>query len=162
MPRSLRRAPDVQAFGKNYMAVGFKLEYVKANGELSTYTPDFIVRTTDGGVWIVETKGPRGTRPAAEDGAPASMVRGRHRGHQGRRRPELRLRLCRSGKLREAQAVVICGAGERVPRIPRGLTMARQDKKSYELSDAEQRDLIDAHPAGQSPAGEIPLHPVRG
>ena len=53
----LEDAPDVQAFGKNYMAVGFKIEYVKANGELSTYTPDFIVRTTDGVVWIVETKG---------------------------------------------------------------------------------------------------------
>jgi type III restriction enzyme len=53
----LETAPDVQAFGKNYMAVGFKLDYVKANGELSTYTPDFIVRTTDGQVWIVETKG---------------------------------------------------------------------------------------------------------
>jgi type III restriction enzyme len=53
----LETAPDVQAFGKNYMAVGFKLDYVKANGELSTYTPDFFVRTTDGAVWIVETKG---------------------------------------------------------------------------------------------------------
>lgn len=53
----LEAAPDVQAFGKNYMAVGFKIEYVKGNGELSTYTPDFIVRTTDGVVWIVETKG---------------------------------------------------------------------------------------------------------
>ena len=50
-------ADDVQAFGKNYMAVGFKIDYVKANGELSTYTPDFIVRTKDGAVWIVETKG---------------------------------------------------------------------------------------------------------
>ena len=30
---------------------------VKADGDLSTYTPDFIVRTTDGTVWIVETKG---------------------------------------------------------------------------------------------------------
>ena len=50
-------APDVQSFAKNYFAVGFKLDYVKANGELSTYTPDFIVRTTDGKVWIVETKG---------------------------------------------------------------------------------------------------------
>jgi len=50
-------AEDVQAFGKNYMAVGFKIDYVKANGELSTYTPDFIVRTHDGGVWIIETKG---------------------------------------------------------------------------------------------------------
>ena len=47
----------MQAFGKNYMAVGFKIDYVKASGELSTYTPDFIVRTRDGAVWIVETKG---------------------------------------------------------------------------------------------------------
>jgi type III restriction enzyme len=53
----LEAASDVQAHGKNYMAVGFKIEYVKANGELSTYTPDFLVRTTDGVVWIVETKG---------------------------------------------------------------------------------------------------------
>jgi type III restriction enzyme len=53
----LEAAPDVQAFGKNYMAVGFKLDYVKADGELSTYTPDFIARTADGTVWIVETKG---------------------------------------------------------------------------------------------------------
>ena len=53
----LESAPDVQAFGKNTMAVGFRLDYVKADGELSTYTPDFIVRTFDGTVWIVETKG---------------------------------------------------------------------------------------------------------
>jgi len=53
----LESVADVQAFGKNYMAVGFKLDYVKANGELSTYTPDFMVRTTDKSVWIVETKG---------------------------------------------------------------------------------------------------------
>ena len=30
---------------------------VKANGDLSNYTPDFIVWTTDGTVWVVETKG---------------------------------------------------------------------------------------------------------
>lgn len=53
----LDTAPDVQAFGKNYMAVGFKLDYVKANGDLSTYTPDFIARTSDGTVWVIETKG---------------------------------------------------------------------------------------------------------
>jgi len=50
-------APDVAAFAKNYLAVGFKIEYVKADGDLSHYIPDFIVRTTDGGIWIVETKG---------------------------------------------------------------------------------------------------------
>ncbi len=50
-------AADVQSFAKNYLAVGFRLDYVKADGDLSTYTPDFIVRTKDGAVWIVETKG---------------------------------------------------------------------------------------------------------
>jgi type III restriction enzyme len=50
-------APDVQAHSKNYLAVGFRIDYVRANGELSTYTPDFVVRDTAGGVWIVETKG---------------------------------------------------------------------------------------------------------
>lgn len=53
----LESAPDVQAFAKNYMAVGFKLDYVKADGDLSNYVPDFIARTVDGTVWIVETKG---------------------------------------------------------------------------------------------------------
>jgi type III restriction enzyme len=53
----LEGAPDVGAFSKNYLAVGFKLDYVRADGDLSNYTPDFIVRTTDGIVWIVETKG---------------------------------------------------------------------------------------------------------
>lgn len=50
-------APDVAAFAKNYLAVGFKVEYVKADGDLSNYIPDFIVKTADGSVWIVETKG---------------------------------------------------------------------------------------------------------
>ena len=53
----LEGASDVAAFAKNYLAVGFKLDYVKADGDLSSYTPDFIVRTTDGTVWIIETKG---------------------------------------------------------------------------------------------------------
>jgi type III restriction enzyme len=53
----LEGARDVEAFAKNYLAVGFKLDYVRANGDLSNYTPDFIVRTSDGTVWIVETKG---------------------------------------------------------------------------------------------------------
>jgi len=53
----LETAPDVAAFAKNYLAVGFKLDYVRADGDLSNYTPDFAVRTTDGVVWVVETKG---------------------------------------------------------------------------------------------------------
>lgn len=53
----LETATDVKAFSKNYLAVGFKLDYVKADGDLSTYTPDFLVRTTNGLTWLVETKG---------------------------------------------------------------------------------------------------------
>lgn len=53
----LESAPDVQAFAKNYLAVGFKLDYVKADGDLANYIPDFIARTTDGTIWIIETKG---------------------------------------------------------------------------------------------------------
>ncbi len=53
----LEAATDVAAFAKNYLAIGFKFDYVKADGVLSTYTPDFIARTTDGVVWIIETKG---------------------------------------------------------------------------------------------------------
>jgi type III restriction enzyme len=69
----LEAAGDVAAFAKNYFAIGFKLDYVKANGDLSNYTPDFIVRTgvtpslagadegrgegSRGMIWLVETKG---------------------------------------------------------------------------------------------------------
>lgn len=42
----------------NYLAVGFKIAYVKTDGDLSNYVPDFLVKTTDGTVWIVETKEP--------------------------------------------------------------------------------------------------------
>ena len=50
-------APDVVAFAKNYFAVGFKIDYVKTDGDLSNYVPDFLVKTDDGTVWIIETKG---------------------------------------------------------------------------------------------------------
>ena len=53
----LEAAPDVQAHAKNYLAVGFKIDYVRSNGELSSYVPDFIVRDTAGAVWVIETKG---------------------------------------------------------------------------------------------------------
>lgn len=67
--RFLDEAPDVAAFAKNYLAVGFKIDYVKADGDLSNYVPDFLVKTTDGAVWIVETKG------RAELDLPRKMVR---------------------------------------------------------------------------------------
>jgi len=55
--RFLDDVPDVVAFAKNYLAVGFKIDYVKASGDLSNYVPDFLAKTADGTVWIVETKG---------------------------------------------------------------------------------------------------------
>ncbi len=48
---------DVASFAKNYFALNFKLDYVKANGEISNYYPDFIVQLIDGRTFIVETKG---------------------------------------------------------------------------------------------------------
>ncbi len=48
---------DVVSFAKNYLAVHFKLDYVNANGDISNYYPDFLVKLTDGRIIIVETKG---------------------------------------------------------------------------------------------------------
>lgn len=53
----LEQCPDVQAFAKNYLAVNFKLDYVKADGDISNYYPDFFVKLRDGRIVIVETKG---------------------------------------------------------------------------------------------------------
>ncbi len=53
----LDTCPDVISFAKNYLAIGFKLDYAKANGDLSNYYPDFIVKLRNGSVVIVETKG---------------------------------------------------------------------------------------------------------
>lgn len=53
----LEDCKDVEAYAKNYLAVGFKLDYVKADGDISNYYPDFVVRRTGGEIWLVETKG---------------------------------------------------------------------------------------------------------
>jgi type III restriction enzyme len=50
-------APGVASFAKNYFAVGFQLDYVKADGDLSNYVPDFLVKADDGTVYVIETKG---------------------------------------------------------------------------------------------------------
>lgn len=49
--------PGVTSFAKNYLAVGFQLDYVRADGDLSTYTPDFLVKAEDGAIYVIETKG---------------------------------------------------------------------------------------------------------
>ncbi len=47
---------DVVSFAKNYLAVHFKLDYVKANGNISNYYPDFLVKLSDSRIVVVETK----------------------------------------------------------------------------------------------------------
>ncbi len=53
----LERCPDVVAYAKNYFAVHFKLDYVNADGNISNYYPDFLVKLSPKRIVIVETKG---------------------------------------------------------------------------------------------------------
>lgn len=53
----LEDCDDVVSYGKNYLAVQFKVDYVKADGNISNYYPDFFVKMTDKRIVIVETKG---------------------------------------------------------------------------------------------------------
>jgi len=53
----LEDCPDVLSYAKNYLAVHFKLDYVTADGGISNYYPDFLVKVSDREVFIVETKG---------------------------------------------------------------------------------------------------------
>ena len=48
---------EIISFAKNYLAVGFKLDYVTANGDISNYYPDFFVKVSSNLVYIIETKG---------------------------------------------------------------------------------------------------------
>ncbi len=48
---------DVVSFAKNYLAVHFKLDYVNADGDISNYYPDFLVKLSHKKIYIVETKG---------------------------------------------------------------------------------------------------------
>ena len=45
------------SFAKNTQHIGFRIEYRKADGSISDYIPDFIVKRTDKEIWIIETKG---------------------------------------------------------------------------------------------------------
>jgi type III restriction enzyme len=53
----LERCDDVVSFAKNYLAVHFKLDYVSADGDISNYYPDFLVKLSEKRIVIVETKG---------------------------------------------------------------------------------------------------------
>ncbi len=53
----LEKCDDIISYVKNYFAVGFKIDYVNADGNISNYYPDFIVRKSETEVFVVETKG---------------------------------------------------------------------------------------------------------
>lgn len=53
----LENCSDVVSYAKNYLAIHFKLDYVNANGDISNYYPDFIVKKNNQEIVIVETKG---------------------------------------------------------------------------------------------------------
>ncbi len=53
----LEKCDDIISYVKNYMAVHFKIDYVNANGDISNYYPDFIVKKSGREVYIIETKG---------------------------------------------------------------------------------------------------------
>jgi type III restriction enzyme len=57
MSNFLDKAGDVAAFCKNAGPQALRLDYVTDASRLAFYTPDFLVRTTDGQYWLVETKG---------------------------------------------------------------------------------------------------------
>ena len=48
---------DVLSFIKNSQSTFFKIEYRNADGAISNYYPDFIVKRTAKEIWIIETKG---------------------------------------------------------------------------------------------------------
>lgn len=53
----LENCSDVISYAKNYPSVHFKLDYVNADGDISNYYPDFLVKLYDGRIVVVETKG---------------------------------------------------------------------------------------------------------
>jgi len=53
----LEDCDDVLAYAKNYLAIHFHIDYVNAEGNISNYYPDFLVKTDPQHIFIVETKG---------------------------------------------------------------------------------------------------------
>ena len=53
----LEESEDVISYVKNYMAVHFKIDYVNADGNISNYYPDFVVKHSEKEIYVIETKG---------------------------------------------------------------------------------------------------------
>ena len=53
----LESADDVISFAKNYYEIHFKIDYRNVSGAISSYYPDFFVKTNNKTIYIIETKG---------------------------------------------------------------------------------------------------------
>jgi type III restriction enzyme len=53
----LEGCDDIISYVKNYFAVHFRIDYRNADGAISDFYPDFIVKATPKAIYIVETKG---------------------------------------------------------------------------------------------------------
>jgi type III restriction enzyme len=67
--RFLQKADDVQRFAKLPEQFGFAIEYTDSVGNLRYYEPDFVVLTSEGMHYIVETKGLEDTNVPNKDRA---------------------------------------------------------------------------------------------
>lgn len=52
----LEKAVDVISYSKTILRLTSNLDYVNADGDISNYYPDFIVKTNGNKIFIVETK----------------------------------------------------------------------------------------------------------
>ncbi len=53
----LEKCDDVISYAKNYFAVNHRIDYVNADGNISNFYPDFIIKASEKAIYIVETKG---------------------------------------------------------------------------------------------------------
>ena len=53
----LDNCEDVISYVKNYFAVNLRIDYVNADGNISNYYPDFIIKVPNKKIYIVEVKG---------------------------------------------------------------------------------------------------------
>jgi type III restriction enzyme len=67
--RFLEGAPDVAAFAKLPMRFAFSIEYLDDAGNLRLYHPDWLARSDDGVMHLIETKGYVGAEVAQKDRA---------------------------------------------------------------------------------------------
>src|SRR5712691_498284 len=65
----LESAKDVYAFSKLPQQFGFSIEYTDNNANLRYYYPDFVVKTEQREMWLVETKGQESLEVAFKDRA---------------------------------------------------------------------------------------------